>query len=564
MQFRVYNKTLDPQLWSKDKRLNEEVRASLLSITNDYYESNEDLHGSFVDAYLVGSSANYNWTPESDIDLHIVINVSKLGYEEESEARTLLELMSHKWNRTHAVIIKEHKVELYIQDVNHPLRSSGIYSLCHSRWISEPQPEEVDIDENEIRRKYRNISSSITHAISSGDLEQMRKLIDDVRSKRNVGLQREGEFSTENIVFKMLRKFGDIDRLKNAITTIYDQRMSVTEGLNNPSDLIVGYTTPSLKVHAKAAISKDSGHGDLFQNSDSILKVNWRVVYSWRYRKDLNTLFWWKPENGDISQDVRDETIAYLETHFGAHNVRQKMIVSNDENSDNHGSAYRLSHGIDEYHIPYTTIGHDTNDNSWLYAIKDGHFYKVSTNKMADHDEWMKKDSRVYNYDYQGRYEPKRKMVSIASPDNIREIPEDILRMLKSEFGDDIIIKSFLEETSIISQHAISEINQHYKLYIGFIHRETYEILATAVDDEETTHYNWRLPPEKTWGDAESIKWRFRKDLNTVYWWSSPTEEEKSQLEYWLEKKLRSKYPKHQIIHYHNDKSYLDAHSLDQ
>ena len=59
----------------------------------------------------------------------------------------------------------------------------------------------------------------------------------------------------------------------------------------------------------------------------------------------------------------------------------------------------------------------------------------------------------------------------------------------------------------------VEEINRHYKLYIGFIHRTTFEILALPVEDEETTHYNWYLPREKVWGDAESIKWRFRSDF---------------------------------------------------
>ena len=217
MQFRVYNKTLDKNLWDEQKQLSPEVRAILLKIAKDYYDGNESIEGALVDAYVVGSSANYNWTPDSDLDIHLVIDSSKLDLDEE-QARTMFELMSHKWNQSHDIKIKGHKVELYLQDTEHQVRSSGIYSLTDGQWVKEPHPEKVEIDEEHIKQKYHNMAKRIDASIQSEDVGKMKKVMEDLRNQRNTGLDKSGEFSAENIVFKMLRKFGYIKKVEGCHT----------------------------------------------------------------------------------------------------------------------------------------------------------------------------------------------------------------------------------------------------------------------------------------------------------------------------------------------------------
>jgi hypothetical protein len=46
---------------------------------------------------------------------------------------------------------------------------------------------------------------------------------------RESGLSKGGEFSTENIVFKVLRSRYHIDRLKKAVNTVYDNQRSIKE-----------------------------------------------------------------------------------------------------------------------------------------------------------------------------------------------------------------------------------------------------------------------------------------------------------------------------------------------
>jgi hypothetical protein len=46
---------------------------------------------------------------------------------------------------------------------------------------------------------------------------------------RESGLSKGGEFSTENIVFKLLRTRGHIDKLKDAVNKVYDAQHSLKE-----------------------------------------------------------------------------------------------------------------------------------------------------------------------------------------------------------------------------------------------------------------------------------------------------------------------------------------------
>lgn len=335
--FRVYNKSLDPKLWNEDKTLDSEVHSNLLRVTKDYYDENEGIQGGLVDVYLVGSSANYNWTPDSDLDLHFVVDSEKIGHDEET-AKTIFELMSHKWNQQHDIKIKGHKLEIYLQDVNHKLRSSGIYSLVNGEWVKEPHPEKVDIDKDDIKEKYRNASEKISQVVKEADVVKMKKVMEDIRNMRNTGLDKSGEFSVENLVFKMLRKFGDIGKLKDATYKVYDRELSVTEGLKNPNDLIIGFITPSLKIKAKV-VGPEKGHEYAFPEVK-----DWYNVMSWRFRKDLNTLYWWTSYK-DPTVDERDEVISFLEKKYNARNIKQvKMVIGQTFGTD----TWDKAHGVDE------------------------------------------------------------------------------------------------------------------------------------------------------------------------------------------------------------------------
>ena len=71
----IPHKKLNTAIW-KDRNLNSEAREKLLKIAHDFYVF-LDISVPILDITLTGSLANFNYTPESDIDLHIIIDYLK-------------------------------------------------------------------------------------------------------------------------------------------------------------------------------------------------------------------------------------------------------------------------------------------------------------------------------------------------------------------------------------------------------------------------------------------------------------------------------------------------------
>lgn len=225
---RIYNETLNPELWDiNSNKLKPEIRERLLQIAQEFY-AETDLKAPIEDIYILGSAANYNWNPGSDIDLHVVVQL-KLINPDEVLAKQLADQLKINWNQNHNVTIKTHRVELYIQDVNHPSRALAIYSVLNDKWIKIPQKLNLNLDKEAIQKKYTDMVNQINAAIKSQSIDNLKRVLKALYDMRESGLSKGGEFSTENIVFKVLRSRYHIDRLKKAVNTVYDNQRSIKE-----------------------------------------------------------------------------------------------------------------------------------------------------------------------------------------------------------------------------------------------------------------------------------------------------------------------------------------------
>jgi len=211
---------LNPILWDNNQ-LRPEVRVKLLEIARHFalYLNVPRLY--LKDVTLSGSSAGYNYSDYSDIDLHLVVN--KLESEELFTAKKNL------YNSQHDLHIQGIPVELYVQPANQPHHSAGIYSVLDDHWINEPVHEEPTIDPKDIKAKARNYAGKINSAMRSGDLAQCREVMDDLKRLRKAGLETGGEQSVENLAFKLLRARGQIDKLRKYIDKLTSDKLSLGE-----------------------------------------------------------------------------------------------------------------------------------------------------------------------------------------------------------------------------------------------------------------------------------------------------------------------------------------------
>lgn len=223
MKYRIYNTQLNPAIWS-GLVLNKEIKDKLIQVANDFYKDTK-LTAPLVDILFVGSLSNYNWSNHSDFDIHLVINFKNINSDTEMVEKYVNQLKS-AWNKDHDIHINGYNVEVFIQDVNKQNRSSGVYSLLSGNWISKPKYENFSVDNNLIQNKYVDVVYKINSAIKESNLELLKTTLKDVYDMRQAGLDRGGELSTENLVFKILRSRGHLEKIKNAITSTYDRQIS--------------------------------------------------------------------------------------------------------------------------------------------------------------------------------------------------------------------------------------------------------------------------------------------------------------------------------------------------
>jgi len=226
-----YQKELCQDIWD-GKGIKEKIKIKLVKIAKDFFED-IDMETDIMDICLTGSMANYNYTKDSDIDVHIVIDFSDIN-EDTELVKKAIDGERFIWNLRHNITIKGHDVEIYVQDKKEEHRSTGLYSLLNNKWITKPTYDPPNIDTIDVDTKYESRLDDINklEKISEKDLEPddaekyydvARELKNKIMKARKSGLTKEGEFSIENLVFKKLRNEGDIKRLIYIMASLYDK-----------------------------------------------------------------------------------------------------------------------------------------------------------------------------------------------------------------------------------------------------------------------------------------------------------------------------------------------------
>jgi len=229
--FKMKN-TLAPGVWEENKTLNPEIRKKLLKIAISFYESLKIPNVKIKDIIITGSLANYNWSKYSDIDLHILIDFNEVD-ENYDLVKQLMDAKRALWNNNHEIKIKDFEVEIYMQDINEPHKATGQYSVLKDQWKVEPNKQSFSIDFKLVRQKadeFMKIIDYVEEVEDERDYNKALKIIDCIKKKikhlRKSGLERGGEFSYENIAFKVLRRNGYLEKLFNLQRRAYDEMMS--------------------------------------------------------------------------------------------------------------------------------------------------------------------------------------------------------------------------------------------------------------------------------------------------------------------------------------------------
>ena len=223
-----FHDTLNPKLWNKQE-LDPKVRYKLLRIAKHFIDFINIPSIRLKDVTISGSNAAYTYTNQSDIDLHLVVDIPKAA---EFHLKPLFDAKKNQYNFIHDIKVHDIDVEVYVQPSTDKHHSAGIYSVLDNRWLSKPTPVKVNIDDDDVALKVKNYLNKIKQALRSKDLETANTIKDEINKLRKSGLEREGEFSVENIAFKVLRAKGYVDQLRQHIYDLEDEALSL-ENIQN-------------------------------------------------------------------------------------------------------------------------------------------------------------------------------------------------------------------------------------------------------------------------------------------------------------------------------------------
>lgn len=238
---------LNPKIWylpnekhmgdpeGQKYKMKPEVRERLLEIAYQFLDYLKiDLI--VTDVVLTGSLANYNWSKYSDFDIHIIVNYNQFQPSQVELYKELFMLKKALFNKNHDIKLFGYETELYVEGEEDAHFSSGVYSLLYDEWQHNPEKEDVKIDKETVKRKaqqWMDIIDGVLENIEDEDIDDAKELIDKYNEKlrkfRTCGLQKDGEYSSENLVFKILRRNGYLDKLRGASHKILEKGLTMSQ-----------------------------------------------------------------------------------------------------------------------------------------------------------------------------------------------------------------------------------------------------------------------------------------------------------------------------------------------
>jgi len=238
----TFHDTLNPRLFHGN-RLQPAVEKQLKIIAQDFLQELGVYDINVKDITVSGSNAAYSYTKHSDLDLHILVDLSEQPNDE--VYKELFHAKKTLYNDSHDIKVNGIPVELYVQDVAFPVISLGEYSVLNNKWIKIPNKRRSNFDHTDAKAKYEKLAKLIEYALHANDLKQVKNVLETIKRYRQTGLEKGGEFGPENIVFKALRSQGLITKLYDLRDKLHSKKLSLSgmyqeidEGFDQPYPII--------------------------------------------------------------------------------------------------------------------------------------------------------------------------------------------------------------------------------------------------------------------------------------------------------------------------------------
>jgi len=259
----TFHDDLNPKLWNNNN-LRPEVKLQLKLIARDFLEELGIQGIDVEDLTVSGSNAAYSYTPHSDLDLHILVDMSKMPNDE--IYKELFNAKKSLYNDSHDIKIHGVPVELYVQDAREPVVSLGEYSILNDKWLRIPTKRRANFDQTATKAKYEKLLNLIEIALKTKKYSKVQNIIKTIRRYRQAGLDNGGEFGPENLAYKALRSQGYITKLYDLKDKLHSELLTIETMYQDPTKI----------QEEKNKLPEKVYHVTPTSNLDSIMKAGLR------------------------------------------------------------------------------------------------------------------------------------------------------------------------------------------------------------------------------------------------------------------------------------------------
>lgn len=357
-----FQKTLNEKIWDKvtnrttgDSRfvLKREVRSRLKGIAHAFMDYNDIPESALKDIRVVGSSASYNYTEHSDLDLHLVIDSSKL-HKDCPIVWSYLYALKTQFNIAHDITIYGIPVELYTEPVGQPANSNGIYSITDNKWVKEPKPIPPTDNDEAVKAKTEDLLKAIEWVEGNGNGEAAKEVLNKIYDMRKAGLAKGGEFSVENLAFKNLRNAGALDKLRAITKEDMDKELSLESLQEEKRNNKMEVTELIARLEAIRNYSKDIHY-----------TVSHRAAYAEHLLADLV-----QDDIGDFIDDIKENVIMggrELPKSSRVYLSEAVKYIPDIKEGDDRANFISLANLIDSVRMPLKDMDTPTRGTASLY-----------------------------------------------------------------------------------------------------------------------------------------------------------------------------------------------------
>lgn len=224
-------KTLRPELFNiKTNKLKPEARKQVLKIA-DFWRDKVNIPKSAVKRVdLVGSSVNYLYHEKSDLDIHLIVDLDKIS-ECEDLLRDYLRSEKKLFQLEYDVTVGGIEAELYAEDQDDPRPAlQARYDATNDKWVNEPDRERIpEIDDRDIQTKAEIYIDRVEDVIGDGinNIDVLNRLKERILNLRKLSLTKGGEYAQDNLVYKVVRGSGSLDRLDRYMRGLESEDLSL-------------------------------------------------------------------------------------------------------------------------------------------------------------------------------------------------------------------------------------------------------------------------------------------------------------------------------------------------